>query len=234
MRRTLAPVLFLLVAATPQADQRNYLISSFDRLRVDGPYEVTVVEGIAPAARAEGDPKALDQLSIRLEGETLVVGAGTRGWELRSSDRIVSPRITITTPALRTVLVNGGGNVHVAAMHGDRIDLGLNGSGAIDVADLRADSLVATLTGTGVMTLAGEARTARLHANGAGSIEAGDFLVSDATVTSETSGTIHLRARSRAQVAGFGAGAIRIDGSADCAITGSALVSCGGKILPRN
>lgn len=232
--RWLAALSLLIVGAAQAPDQRSYMVSSFDRLRVDGPYTVEVVRGTAPGAVAAGDAKALDQLSIRLEGSTLVVGSGTRGWELRSSQRLVSPKITVTALALRTVLVNGGGNVSVQEMRGDRVDLGLNGSGTIQVADLRADTLTATLTGTGVMTIAGEARAARVHANGAGSVEAGGFTAGDATIISETAGTMHLRARFLAQVFGYGSGSIQVEGPADCSVAGGAPVTCGGKMLPRN
>ena len=61
------------------APQRNYSVTSFDRIRVDGPYQVTVKTNVAPFARASGTPGSLDGVSIRVEGRTLIVRADTSG-----------------------------------------------------------------------------------------------------------------------------------------------------------
>ena len=48
------PILVLLalaslpVAAAPPEVQRNYSVSGFDRIRVDGPYQVQLKTGVSP------------------------------------------------------------------------------------------------------------------------------------------------------------------------------------------
>src|SRR4051812_19861729 len=116
--RWLALALLLLTAASAPQD-KTYLVSGFERVRVDGPYQVDIVRG-PNSARAQGDPKALDQLDVHVDGSTLVIGAGTRGWETRAGERIAAPHITLSTPVLSSVTVNGGGIVRVSAMRAPR------------------------------------------------------------------------------------------------------------------
>src|SRR4051794_34857290 len=113
MRWLVLTLLLLTAASAPQS--KRYLVSGFERVRVDGPYQVDIVRGPFSAS-AEGDPKALDQLDVHVDGTTLVVGAGTRGWELRAGEAVASPRIMLSTPMLSAVTVNGGGTVRITAM----------------------------------------------------------------------------------------------------------------------
>ena len=61
------------VAAT--AADRNFGVSGFDRVRVDGDYKVTLTVGAPPSARARGSTRALDPVDIVVEGRTLIVRA---------------------------------------------------------------------------------------------------------------------------------------------------------------
>ena len=45
MLRPLTATLLLLAAAPASAEERTYMIAGFDRVRVDGPFSVTVVAG---------------------------------------------------------------------------------------------------------------------------------------------------------------------------------------------
>ena len=84
--RSSPPILVLLLlaslpaAAQTPATQRSFSVWGFDRVRIDGPYQVNLRTNVAPYARATGTPIALDGVSIRVEGRTLVVRAGHGGW----------------------------------------------------------------------------------------------------------------------------------------------------------
>src|SRR6266566_729217 len=67
-------------AAPADAATRNFGISGFSKIRVDGPYKVTVATGVAPYARASGSPAALDRLAIDVQGDTLVVHSDASSW----------------------------------------------------------------------------------------------------------------------------------------------------------
>jgi hypothetical protein len=223
----LAP-LFLLIAAS--APERSFIVGSFERLRVDGPFDVTVVTG-SPNASASGDARALDQVSVRVDGTTLFVSAGALGG---GQPRAVAPRITVSVPALRSVLVNGGGRVKIAEMRGARVDMMLNGAGSLDVGAVDADEASVSLTGTGAVTVGGKAMKARISAYGAGSIDAGGFTANDAMVISQSSGDMRVGVRYTAQIIAAGAGGIGIVGAPECRVSGPGPVDCGaGKLVRR-
>lgn len=222
---TLAPLLASLPAAPP-LEEKRFMVTNFDRLRVDGPFEVEVLTG-SPGAVAEGNPKALDHIAIRVEGSTLIVSTGTVGWELRAAEAPGSTRITVHVPSLRALNINGGAQVKVAQMRGARIDLGLNGAGAIDVAALSAEDLNVTLTGTGEITLAGTTARTRVRSYGAGSILAEGLSAGDAMLVAESAGEVRMRVRYTAQVRAMGTGGITVLGTPKCRISGPGPITCG-------
>lgn len=226
--RWLAVPLFLLTAASAP-DERSFIVGSFERLRVDGPFDVTVVTG-SPNASASGDRRALDQVSVRVEGSTLFVGAGALG----AGQPAGMAKIMVSVPALRAVLVNGGGRVKIAEMRGARVDVALNGAGSLDVGAVNADEANVSLTGTGALTLGGKAGKARLRAYGAGSIDASGFTANDATIVSESSGDMRVGVRYTAQIMATGAGGVAVIGAPECRVSGPGPVDCGaGKLVRR-
>ena len=223
----LAPLL-LLTAAAP-ADERSFMVGSFERLRVDGPFEVEVVTG-SPRATASGARGTLDRVSVRVNGDTMVVGAGPLSWTSEKSAAAPLPKVRVSVLALRGVMLTGGARVRVAQMRGGRVDLTLNGSGSLDVAAIRADDLNANLTGAGAMTLAGTTARAVLRSSGAGSIDAAGLTAGDARVMSDSSGNIRINVRYTAQAMATGSGEIAISGKPECTLRGSGPMTCSGTI----
>lgn len=232
---TRSPILVaaLLLAAPAAAADRTIGIGSFDRLRVDGPFEVRVTGGASPRATLSGDRDAIDGVEVRVEGGTLLVRGGVNAWGERRADRdaVDGPVVvTLATPALSTVIVNAGARVAVTAMKGDRVDLSVTGAGTLAVDAAQAADLNATLVGNGAITVAGRATRARLVANGAGRIDAGALDAGDALVRLEGVGAISARARYTAQVSDTGLGSVEIAGPAKCIVRGAAAgpVRCEG------
>jgi len=64
LRAAIALLFVLAVSAPSEAATRNFGVSGFDRVRVDGPYRVTLTTGVAPFATASGSATALDAVSI--------------------------------------------------------------------------------------------------------------------------------------------------------------------------
>ena len=79
-RRTLLAAALLCTAVPAGAAQRSFSVTSFDRIRVDGPYSVRLSTGVAPYARATGSSRALDSISVRVEGRTLTIRRDPSAW----------------------------------------------------------------------------------------------------------------------------------------------------------
>jgi hypothetical protein len=225
----LLPLLLLGAAAPP--DQRSFLVSRFERLRVDGPFEVEVVRDGSPRASAEGERRALTRLAVRVEGSTLIVSGGPEGWNMRGGERVETPRIRIGAPDLRAIAINGGGRVRVSGMEAARIDLSVNGAGTLDVSGVETSDLNAILTGTGAISLGGTAQRVRLRSNGAGSIDASGLMAGDATIVAESAGDTRIAARYNARIFALGGGTVSVGGTAECAVSGGGPVECAGKMV---
>ena len=227
MKRLLLPL--LLIAAPASAAERGYVVTDFDRIRVDGPFEVHVTTRGSPMARASGPTGATDGLDIRVEGTTLIVRAGPRGWEaLPRAGSPAAPVITLRTLNLRGATVIGGGKLDITGpVRGQRVDLGVTGSGSLAVPGLDADQLDATLLGGGSMTLGGRAARARLSTSGAGAIEATALVTGDLILRLDGSGSTTATARFTANVTTTGLGAATVYGKAACKVKAVA----GGPIL---
>lgn len=224
----LIPFALLAAGSAPAPEERRVLLTGFDRIRVDGPFEVRVAAG-PPAATVSGDRRAVERVSIRNQGGILVVGVSTATWEgWRDKEGLAA--ITVTVPRLRAANINGGGKLEIGDIAGQRVDLGVNGAGSLAVRNLTADQLVTTLTGTGIVRIdAGTARTARFMTYGAGSIEAAGLTVNDLTVHSQSAGDGRFTARFTANVSALGTGSVRVEGNAACRLAGPGPASCAGK-----
>lgn len=209
------------------------MLSGFERVRVEGTFDVVVTSGPTPSAKAIGDGRALDTVNLRVEGRTLVVSRGVNGWGGYPGDPVAKPVIRIVAPVLRGALLNGNGRMTIEWMSGQRVDLSLTGAGSMTVASAEADRLEAQVIGTGVLTVAGKALTARFITSGAGSIAAEGLLARALTVNQQGSGDGSFAARDTAAIFADGQGIVRVAGSPACTVRGGANVTCGtGKVPP--
>lgn len=222
MRRALPALLLpILAGADPAAAaERAIAIPSFDRIRIDGPFDVRLTTRATPGVTVSGDPRMLESVAVRVEGGTLIVRAGNAGWGERPRARgLPNPIVTVRTRDLRGAGVAGGGTLRITGpVTASRVDLSITGSGTLDAPALAAGDLVMTLIGDGQATLAGTARTARLLGNGSGRIAAAGLTAGDAVVRTEGAVAVTVTARYTATANSTGLGAIDILGKPDCKV----------------
>ena len=229
--RLIATALGLIAALPAQAAERSLSIQSFERIRVEGPFDVRLTTNRSPSARASGDASALEALDLRVEGNSLVVRsrAMSKSSERRRERRGVTI-VTLATPRLVSATVIGGGALKIdGALTAAQLDLSLNGAGSLSVSAVATDQLNTTLTGTGKMTLAGRARRARLLLSGSGAVVADDLVAADLIIRTEGSGTARATARFTAQVTTSGLGEVTVLGTPTCTVKaiGGGPVTCG-------
>lgn len=230
MFRSLLAFALVTVAFPAVAADRSYSVGSFERVRVEGPFEVRIVTGASPGARASGDNAIIDQLDIAVNGTTLVVRLGSRGWGERPSNATIVPTVvTLSTPRLIAASVLAGGRVTVGTMKAQRVDLSITGAGTLDVPRVDTDQLISTVVGTGAITVGGRASRARLQTNGPGTTDASTLVTNDLIVRVEGAGETRASARYTAQVTSTGLGKVTVLGTAKCTVTALAggPVSCG-------
>ncbi len=226
--------LFLLAATTPlsaAAPPRSFTVTSFDRIRVEGPYAVTLAVGRSPFARAEGSSAALDRIDLRVEGRTLIIrqrSVATTGQGGASGSPL---RIAIGTPDLRSAFLVGSGSLAIDRLRGLSIDVAVSGSGRLSVAAIEADRLTAGVQGSGGLTLAGKVKSVTMSASGAPLLSAPNLIADEARITAEGVAEVTATVRSRATVFAAGTGIVRLAGNPACVlrVSGSASVEgCAG------
>ena len=232
MRYLLAPLLLLSSPAFAQGSaqesaqesraSRTVSVGSFDRVRVEGPFEVRVAIG-SPRATITGDSRMTETVAVRVDGTTLSVRKGTGGWGEQPRKGGSGPIvITLSTPGLTSASVAAGGRLTIARMRGMRVDVTVSGNGNLSLAAADTDQLNATLIGTGQMTLAGRAARARLVTSGPGAIDASALVVDDLTVHLDGVGETKAAARYTAQVTNGGLGTVKVTGKAKCRVDAEA------------
>jgi hypothetical protein len=230
--RQLLVVLVLVPSAGPAiAAERVETITSFDRIRVDGAYQVEVVTGRGASARLSGTRDALDRVTVSVQGTSLTIRTNRTGWTggWPGEDKAGPVIIRLTTGELRSASISGSGSIVIDRVRGPRIQLGVEGSGQLKVARAEVDRIDMTLLGSGAIAIAGTAKAANAIVRGSASIDGATFIANDLSVNSESAGNVGLGARTSATVKSAGSGEVRVAGTPACTVTalGSGQVYCG-------
>lgn len=220
----------LAFAAPAAAAERTYPITDFDRIRIEGPFRVTLATGKSTAARATGDPRALDAVTVEVQGRTLRIRPNRSAWGGYPGAAGPGPvALTLTTRDLRGVQIDGSGSLTIDKVQGLAFDAALSGNGKLAIAAVRADTLRLGLTGGGTLALAGQAKSLKARISGAGSLDAASLTADDAEIAADTSGSIALAATRAVKLTASGAGDVTITGKAACTVErlGASIVRCG-------
>lgn len=219
MRNLALAIAALLSAAPAAAAERNYSVTSFDRIRVDGPYEVRLRTNVAPFARASGSQASLDGVSIKVEGRTLIVRTNaSAGWGGYPGEGRGPVKIEVGTHDLTTAWVNGAGAVMIDKVRGLGFDLAIQGSGVarIDVADV--DQMKIGLSGSASARIGGRAAKLTATVRGTSSLDGESLAVKDAVIGAEGPSLVRARVSGTAKVDALGLASVTFGGSPSCAV----------------
>jgi hypothetical protein len=231
MTRTLPPALLALaLAASPAgAAERRHSVTDFDRVEVDGPYQVTLRTGLSAGASVEGSADAIDRVSIDVQGNRLRVRRNPSAWGGYPGDGAGPVKIVLTARDLRAASVVGSGSLEIDRARGLRVDLSVSGSGRLAVAAVDADTLVLGLLGAGRITLAGRAKQLKATIQGSGDLAAAALSADDAQIAADTAGAVTVAVARSVRLKATGSGDVEILGAPSCTIEGqpSGNVTCG-------
>jgi hypothetical protein len=227
MRTLLAIPLTLTLAAPAGAATRNFGIDSFDKIRVEGPYTVTLTTGVAPFARAVGKPVALDAVNITVEGHTLIVRSDRASWGGYPGESNGPVEIAIGTHELGGAWVNGAGGLKIDRVKGLLFQLSVQGSGTASIGRAEVDQLNVGIAGTASATLAGQVAKMTSVVRGISALDAAGLEVRDATLGAEGAATIKAKVTNAAKIDASGPATITLTGRPSCtvAVKGSATIS---------
>jgi hypothetical protein len=134
MRTIFLAAAIFAIAAPAQAATRNFGITGFDKIRVDGPYRVTLTTGVPPFARASGSASALDGLTIEVRDDTLIVHSNLDSWGGYPGKDVGPVEVSLGTHELSAAWLNGSGSLSINHVQGLKFGLSVQGSGSADIA----------------------------------------------------------------------------------------------------
>jgi len=218
----------VLLAASPAvAAERNFSVTSFERIRVDGPFKVTLTTGVAPFAKASGSSAALDRVSVDVQGSTLVVRPSASSWGGYPGQSVGPAEIIVGTHDLSQVWLNGAGTLQIDRVRGLSFGVDLQGAGSVAIGNADVDQLKVGISGTGSATLAGRAAKLTAIIRGVSSLDATNLQVKDASIGAEGPSQIKANVGGTLKVDARGTAAIDVAGGPSCTVTaqGSATVT---------
>lgn len=223
--------LFALVAlAVPaNAAERGYSVSDFDKVRVTGPFAVTVLPGRATTVKARGNPLAMESVSVDVQDGVLIIQPVTASVSSAARADLAPVSITVITPRLSSGRLLGSGTLSITDMRGPQVDISLIGSGIVSVTKMAADKLSIRQSGAGQIVLAGKALSVEANAKGSGGIDSSALVIADLKLNAASSGSIRMAATRSATGVSSGSGTVTVVGRPACALQnlGSGQVKCG-------
>ena len=212
--------------AAPTA--RNYSVTSFDKIRLDGAYRVRLVTGVAPFARATGSQAALDGVAIDVQGRTLVVRSNRKAWG-GYPDRQAGPvEISVGTHDLNAAFLIGPGSLTIDKVRGLSFELAIQGAGAASIADVVVDQLKVGINGAASTTLSGNAKKMTAIVRGASVFDGSQLATKDIVVGAEGPAIVKANAGTSAKIDANGTGTIDVTGGPACIVKASGSVSITG------
>lgn len=227
MRTFLLAAAVCAFAAPASAATRNFGITGFEKVRVDGPFKVKLTTGVAPFASASGSPAALDRVAIDVRGDTLVVHSDVDSWGGYPGKDVGPVEISLGTHELSAAWLNGSGSLSINRVSGLTFGLSVQGSGVGEIRDARVDQLNVSVLGSASARLAGQAGKMTAVIRGISSLDASGLSAKDATLGAEGAATISADVSNSVSVDASGPATVRIDGGAACTlkVSGSASVT---------
>ncbi len=227
--RIVIPIIVLLacVPAPADAGTRNFGVSGFDRIRVDGPFKVRLATGVAPFAVASGSGPALDAVSMQVTGRTLVIRGNRSSWGGYPGEAKGPVEISIGTHELTAAYVNGSGSLAIDKAKGLSFELSVQGSGMASIGSAAVDQLKISILGSAGVRIAGTAPLLNATLRGVASLDASSLNVKDATIAAQGPATVKATITGTAKIDIEGAAAVDLAGKPACTVksAGSATVT---------
>ena len=226
-RHLLLAALLLPVAMPASAAERSFSVTSFDRIRVEGPFAVRLATGKAPFARASGSPQALDTVAVEVNGRTLVVRPNRSSWGGYPGRPVGPVEIAIGTHELSSAVLNGSGSLAIDRVKGLAFDLTIQGAGTASIGEVTVDRLTTGIAGAGSARLAGKALKFTAVVRGTSSLDASGLQSKDIKIGAEGPATVQASASNSADVEAKGLASLTLTGAPACKVRteGSATVA---------
>jgi len=182
-------------------------VSAFDKLSLQGGYEVILIQGNTHSVKVETDENLQDKIEVSVSGDQLIVST-----EKRIQSR-TECKLYITSPDFHAIEVDGAAEITSdAPIKGDALAISVAGAAEIKL-PLAYDDITADISGAGSLELKGSAESASFDISGAGNIETDELTVAHVEVSISGTGNANVNATEHLKASISGMGAISYKGN---------------------
>lgn len=224
---SLAILAFASTAQAASTTTRNFGIRSFEKIRVEGPYRVTLKTGVAPFARARGPQAALDRIDFEMRGDMLLVRSGPFA-KNPAAAALAPVEVELGTHDLSSAALTGAGSLAIDKVKGLKFDLSVQGAGTTDIAQVAVDQLSINLGGNAAARLSGKSQRMTAILRGLSTVELSGLQVSDAVFGAEGPSTVRATVTKAAKIDGRGTASFVLAGRPSCTLNVQGSVSVSG------
>jgi len=185
-------------------------ISNFTGVSLEGIGDLEIIQGDVEALTIEAEDNIMGKIESYVSGSTLHIG-------IERFINVVPTRgitYTLTVKDLNSIEISGYGDVYIASLATDRLEVNVSGGGRIEVDNLMADSLGVELSGAGDFDLAGVVDQQNISLSGAGSYKASDLQSRVVEIDISGAGSAQLWATEELDVNLSGVGSLQYYGDA--------------------
>jgi len=214
------------LAAPADAAIRNFGITDFTKVRVSGPYKVTLSTNVPPFARASGSAAALDRVLVEVRGDTIVVQSNS-SWGGYPGEDPGPVEVTIGTHDLTNASLIGSGSLAIDRVKSQKFTLTIQGSGSSAIGDIATDQLAISLEGSANARVGGNAGKTTVLARGVSTLDAAGLATPSADIDADGSATVDITVTDIAKINAWGPATVRLTGRPTCTlkVEGSTTVS---------
>lgn len=224
---SLAILAFASTAQAASTTTRSFGIRSFEKIRVEGPYRVTLKTGVAPFARARGPQAALDRIDFEMRGDMLLVRSGPFA-KNPAAAALAPVEVELGTHDLSSAALTGAGSLAIDKVKGLKFDLSVQGAGTTDIAQVAVDQLSINLGGNAAARLSGKSQRMTAILRGLSTVELSGLQVSDAVFGAEGPSTVRATVTKAAKIDGRGTASFVLAGRPSCTLNVQGSVSVSG------
>lgn len=184
-------------------------LSGFDAIRLSSGFKLQVRQAGGETVEVKADKNLLPYIETRLEGRTLEI-TSKKGYSLSGT---VPVQVLVGMGVLRSLSVDGAGDVRVESMKTPELNVSIAGAGDVRFAELYSEKLGLKVAGSGDIQARGRANSLNVSIAGSGDVKVSELAADEVKVSIAGSGDAQVQATKTLKVSIAGSGDVRYLGS---------------------
>ncbi|MBE0650135.1 MAG: DUF2807 domain-containing protein [Bacteroidales bacterium] len=157
----------------------------FSAIQINCSADVYLTQGNNQSVVVETENSNQDKIITEVDGNTLVIK--TKPYTNLYTKRL---RVYVETSQIKSLAVNGSGDIHTQSIRGDNLNIAIKGSGDVFAGELQLDQLQANIMGSGDLSFSGKVSGLKLNIRGSGDTRISNIESSNADFSIQGSGDV--------------------------------------------